>query len=77
MIIFYFFPFMATPVAHGSSQDRGQTGAAPEAYTTALAKGDLSSICDLYCSLQQCWILNPLNKARDPTHILIETMLGP
>ena len=26
---------------------------------------------------QQCWIPNPLSKARDGTHILTETMLGP
>ena len=28
------------------------------AYTTAIATGDPSLIFDLYCSLQQCWILN-------------------
>ena len=37
---------------------------------------DLSCICDLCCSLQQCWILNPLRKARDRTCILMETMSG-
>ena len=44
-----------------------------QAYTMATALLDLSCICDLYCSLQQCWILNPLNKARDQTHILMKT----
>ena len=31
----------------------------------------------LHLCLQQHWILNPLNQARDQTHILTETMLGP
>ena len=35
-----------------------------------------SCICDLCPSLQQCWILNPLSKARDWIHILTEAMLG-
>ena len=29
-------------------------------------------ICDLHHSSQQCWILNPLNKARDRTRILTD-----
>ena len=33
------------------------------AYTTATATPDLSRICDLHCSLQQCQMLNPLSKA--------------
>ena len=45
------------------------------AYVTAIATPDLSCICDLYCSLRQCWILNPL-KARDRTCILMDTMLA-
>ena len=39
----------------------------PLAYTTATATSDLSSICDLHHSSQQCWILNPLSEARDWT----------
>ena len=48
------------------------------AYTTATATGtlDLSHICDLPHSLQQCWILNPLSKARDGIHILTGTVSG-
>ena len=34
-------------------------------YVTATATLDLSHICNLHCSLQQCQILNPLSKARD------------
>ena len=33
----------------------------------------LSQDCDLYHSSQQCWILNPLSKARDQTCILMST----
>ena len=67
---------MATPTAYGSSQARGQIGAAVEANTTATAIQDPSRICDLYCSLWQCQILNPLSWARDQTCTLTETMLG-
>ena len=35
------------------------------AYATATAMPDPSCICDLHCSSQQCWILNPLSGARD------------
>ena len=41
------------------------------AYTTATATPDLSPICDLGFSLQQCWLLNSLSKARNWTCILI------
>ena len=71
---FAFF-FMATPTACRHSQ--GQITAAAEACTTAMAMPKFSLICDLCCSLQQHWILNPLNKARDQTHILMETTSGP
>ena len=40
-------------------------------YTTATAMPDLSYICDLHHSSQQCRILNPLSKARDRTHNLM------
>ena len=43
------------------------------AYTTAIATQDLSCICDLHHSLQQCWILDPLNEARARTCILMDT----
>ena len=43
------------------------------AYTTAAATRDLSCICDLHHSSWQCWILNPLSKARDRTCILMDT----
>ena len=45
-------------------------------YPTAIATPDLSHICDLCCSLQQCHILNPQSEARGQTHILTDTMSG-
>ena len=41
------------------------------AYATAIATLDGSHIGKLYCSLRQCRILNPLNEARDQTHVLM------
>ena len=35
------------------------------AYTTAIAMPDLTNVCDLYCCLRQCQILNPLSEAKD------------
>ena len=40
------------------------------AYATATP--DLSWVCNLYRSLQQSWIFNPLSEARDRTHILMD-----
>ena len=42
-------------------------------YTTATATPDLSHVCDLHHSSQQCWILNPLSEAGGRTHILMDT----
>ena len=43
------------------------------AHATATAKQDLSRICNLYHRSQQCCILNALSKARDQTHVLMQT----
>ena len=43
------------------------------AYTTAMTVLDLSRICDLSDSLQQCRILNQVSKAVDQTHNLMDT----
>ena len=43
------------------------------AYTTATAMPGPSRVWDLHLSSQQQQFLNPLNKARDQTHILIDT----
>ena len=43
------------------------------AYTTATAMQDPCLICDLHHTSWQCWILNPLIRVRDQTHILMDT----
>ena len=43
------------------------------AYTTAMATSDLSHICGLLYSLQQSQIFNPLSKAEDRTHMVMNT----
>ena len=43
------------------------------AYTIATAMWDPSHVFDLHHSSWQCWILNPLGKARDQTYILMDT----
>ena len=43
----------------------------PRASTTATATRDLGRVCDLHHSSQQCQMLNPLSKGRDPTCILM------
>ena len=47
------------------------------AYATATATWDSSLVCSLYHSSWQCWILNPLSKASDWTHILMDTSRVP
>ena len=43
------------------------------AYTTATATQNPSCFCDLHHSSRQCWIPNPLSKARNQTCILMDT----
>ena len=44
----------------------------PLAYATATATWYPSYVCDLHHSSWQCWILNPPNKARDQTCIIMD-----
>ena len=73
----FFFLFIVSP-AYGSSWVRGPIRAAAVTYATATTLVP-NRICDLCCSLQQCWILNPLRESRDWTWpcILTETTSGP
>ena len=66
----FLFLFTAAPAAYGGSQARGQIELQLPAYTTATERPDLSH------SLRQCWILNPLSEARNPTCVFMDTMLG-
>ena len=43
------------------------------AYVTATEMWDLSCVCNLYHSSQQCRIPDPLREARDQTCILMDT----
>ena len=43
------------------------------AYTTAIATWDLRLVCDPHHSSWRHWILNQLIKARDRTHVLMDT----
>ena len=71
-----FFFFKTACAAYVNSWARGQIGAAATAYAIATAMPNLSCICNLGCSLWQCWILNPLSEARGGTCILMDTMSG-
>ena len=53
LFFLFLFLFRAVPVANGSSQARGQIGAAAASLTTATPTWDLSSICDLHHSSRQ------------------------
>ena len=59
------------PLAYGGSQARGLIRATAAAYARATAMPDLSHVCDLHHSSQQCQIINPLSEARNQTHNLI------
>ena len=43
------------------------------AYATATATPGARHICNLCLNSRQCWILNPLNEAKDLIRILIDT----
>ena len=64
----YLLLFRATPMAHGSSQARDQTGAA----AAGLCHGHSSVGSKLHLP-RQCWIPDPLSEARDRTLILMDT----
>ena len=63
----------ATPLAYGSSQARGWTGAAAASPYHSYSNTDPSHVCNLYHSSRQCWFLHPLSEARDWIWILIDT----
>ena len=73
-ILFYFLLFRAAPVAHGSSPaSSSKLELQLQAYTTAWAMRDLSCVCDLHHSSQQCQISDPQSEVKDQTHILMDT----
>ena len=72
-IYYYYYYYLGGP--HLQHMEIPRWGVKLEllACATATATPDLSCICNLCHSLWQHWILNPLNKARDRIHILIDT----
>ena len=66
---FFLFVFLGPHLRH---RDVPRLGVESELQlptcTTATAVQDLSCVCDLHHSSQQCQILNPLNKARNRTY---------
>ena len=74
---YYYFCFFCFLGPHLQQMEVPRLGVKSElqlpGYTTATATPDLSHICNLHHSLQQCWILNLLSKARDQTCILMDT----
>ena len=66
--------FMTAPVAHGSFSARSRIGAAAGGLYHSYKTPDTSCICDLHCGSGECQIFNSLSKARDQTHILMDTV---
>ena len=73
-LIFFYYYFLGP---HPQPMEVPRLGVELElqlpAYTTATATEDLSCVCDLHHSSQQCQISNPLSEARDRTHLLMDT----
>ena len=73
---FFFFSFLGPHLWHMKFPRLGvELKLQPLATATATARPDVSHICNLHHSSQQCWILNPLTKARNRTRNLIVTRL--
>ena len=74
-LFFFFFSLFVFLGPHRRQMDVSRVGALlqlwPPAFATDTATPDPSCICSLHHSLQQCWILNPLSKARDWTSDLM------
>ena len=73
LFVCLFWLFRAALVAYGGSQARGRIRAV--ASSLHHSNTDLSHVCNLYHSSWQQRTLNPLNKARDQIHILMDTSL--
>ena len=69
----FFFLFRTEPVARGSSQARGHLRAAASGLHHSHSNSGPEPPLRPAYSLWQHWILNPLSKARDWTHILTDT----
>ena len=75
ILSFFFFVFLGLHLWHVEIPRLGvQLELQLLAYTTATAMPYPSHICDVDHSSQQCWILNPLSKARDLTCVFMNTI---
>ena len=64
---FFFFFFSGPHLWHvGVPRLGGRMKRQLPGYSTTTATWDPSHLCNLRCSSQQCWILNPLSEARNP-----------
>ena len=74
---FFFFFFFVCLRSRPHHREVPRLGVKSElkllAYTTATAMPDSSHVCDLCHSSQQCRLFSPLSKARDQTHVLIDS----
>ena len=75
-----FFPFFWGGALYLQRMEVPRLGVKSElqllVYTTATVTPDLSHVCKVHHSLWQHWILNPLRKVRDRSHILTKTISG-
>ena len=73
MFLLFFLVFLGLLLKHMAVPRLGvELDLQLPAYTTATAMQDPSYLCDLQHSSWQHWILSPLSKARDLTHILLD-----
>ena len=74
LLLFFIYSLEGPTRAYGTSQARGQIGAAAAGLRHSHGRmQDRSLVCNLHNSSQQHWILNPFSKAWDRTHILMDT----
>ena len=70
--LFLFFVFLGMHLGHRGFQSRGRIRAVATGLYQATAMPNLSRVCSIHYSSWQCQILNPLSKARDWTHVLMD-----
>ena len=71
---FFFFSFLGPHLRHMEVPGLGvESELQLPAYATATAMPDPGCVCNLHHSFQQRQILNPLNKARNQTCVLMDT----
>ena len=71
--LFIYCLFRAVSTAYGSSQARGWIGAAAAGLCQSHSNTGSEPLLWPTPQLKQHWILSPLNKARDRTHVLMDT----